>query len=118
MSPVHGEHLPGSGWYDSGRGAWVDKPSRLGPEPAPAWQPSDYDRERYAESQRPRFKVNANLEQLRKLRDSTVPEDRADFKGLAKGKTRMELHDYETQLAKHVDDGGELPTDVAPPKAE
>lgn len=101
----HGQYEAGLGWYDSAIKAWVDKPHKLSPVvPKTARELTESDRAQVAAwGHRQTFKPNEQMEGLIRLRDSERQEEREQFQRIAKGSTRMHLHDYEAAKAEAGD---------------
>ncbi len=109
MSPTHGEHDPSKGWYDKSLNGWVNAPEKL-TRIAPAYEPTDADRQAWAESKwsGPKFKPQPQLEQLLRWRNSDRPEERQQFDRMVHGATRMTLARYETERKAHLEAGGSV----------
>lgn len=127
MSAQHGEYVPGWGYYDASRGAYVDSPAQVTPTrhdvPAPRpmegvtfRQDTPTTEELRRRGNARAFRVDPEMENLRRLRDSDRREERETFDRLAYGHGRMSLGAYESTLRDYLADGGELPDGVAPPK--
>lgn len=101
-APQHGQYEAGAGWYDSALRAWVDKPDKLSPvNQARPRELTESDRAQVAAwGHRRTFKPNEQMEGLIRLRDSERREEREQFQQLAKGNTRIQLHDYEAAKAE------------------
>jgi hypothetical protein len=109
--PAHGDYDPHKGWYSANHRGWLTDPSKIGRLPKPVTvhdgHRADWERQQRKQSGKD-FRVNSQLEQLIKLRESDKPEDRSNFEQIAKGANRITLHDYEAKRQGHLDSGGEI----------
>lgn len=95
----HGTYRAGSGWFDSSRNAWVNDPAKL-TEIIPGPELTRGAADEVAGWGKREFKENPELEALIRLRDSSKPEDRANYDRIATGGKRMAVGQYEQQKAE------------------
>ncbi|MFC7942611.1 hypothetical protein ACFUPZ_05045 [Microbacterium oxydans] len=95
----HGTYRAGSGWFDSSRKAWVNDPAKL-TEIVPGPELTQGAADEVAGWGKRKFKENPELEALIQLRDSSKPEDRANYDRIVSGAKRMAVGQYEQQKAE------------------
>ena len=106
MSPTHGDYDPSKGWYSAHTKAWHNDPKKIGTYTPPlSAEDVQHLRGEYDRMTKRTFKAQPQLDRLIKLRDSDRPDDRAKFEQIAKGGTRMTLHDYEAAKGAAETDG-------------
>lgn len=95
----HGEHRAGSGWFDKSLNVWVNDPAKL-TTIVPGRELTKGAADELAGWGKREFKENPELESLIRLRDSSKPEDRANYERIAAGGKRMAVAQYEQQKAE------------------
>src|SRR3546814_5240528 len=106
---THGEYRPGFGFYDTARNGWIKDPAKLS-EVRPGPEITDMQRREVAawENHRQTFRRNPEIESMIRLRDSSRPEDRANYDKIAAGLKRMQVAEYETARNEATANGHEI----------